>query len=44
MLEPRFQNRVTALISRFRRNSRGNVAVMFTIALLPILTAIGCAR
>jgi Flp pilus assembly protein TadG len=42
MLEPRFQNRVTALISRFRRNSRGNVAVIFTIALLPILTAIGC--
>jgi Flp pilus assembly protein TadG len=43
MLEPRSQNRVTALISRFRRNSRGNVAVIFTIALLPILTAIGCA-
>jgi Flp pilus assembly protein TadG len=43
MLEPRFQNRATALISRFRRNSRGNVAVIFTIALLPILTAIGCA-
>jgi Flp pilus assembly protein TadG len=43
MLEPRLPNRVTALISRFRHNSRGNVAVIFTMALLPILTAIGCA-
>ncbi|WP_296516535.1 pilus assembly protein TadG-related protein [Rhodopseudomonas sp.] len=27
----------------FRRNKRGNVAVIFAIALLPLLTAIGCA-
>jgi Flp pilus assembly protein TadG len=28
---------------RFRRDRRGNVAVIFTLALLPILTAIGCS-
>ena len=32
-----------SLIGRFRRDRRGNIAVIFTIALLPILTAIGCA-
>jgi Flp pilus assembly protein TadG len=30
-------------ISRFRRDQRGNIAVIFVIALIPILTAIGCA-
>jgi Flp pilus assembly protein TadG len=31
------------LTDRFRRDRRGNVAVIFTLALLPILTAIGCS-
>jgi Flp pilus assembly protein TadG len=43
MLEPRFSSRVRALVSRFRRDSRGNIAVIFTIAVLPILAAVGCA-
>src|ERR1700722_392887 len=43
MLEPRFHSRVRALVSRFRRDSSGNVAVIFTIAILPILAAVGCA-
>jgi Flp pilus assembly protein TadG len=43
MLEPRFRSRVRALVSRFRRDSSGNVAVIFTIAILPILAAVGCA-
>ena len=30
-------------ISRFRRDQRGNIAVIFVIALIPILTAVGCA-
>jgi Flp pilus assembly protein TadG len=30
-------------IARFRRDQRGNIAVIFTLALLPILSAIGCA-
>lgn len=30
-------------IGRFRRDSSGNVAVIFMLALLPILSAIGCA-
>jgi Flp pilus assembly protein TadG len=34
---------LTALLSRFRRNRRGNVAINFAIALLPILAAIGGA-
>jgi Flp pilus assembly protein TadG len=32
-----------SLIGRFRRDRRGNIAVIFAIALLPILTAMGCA-
>jgi Flp pilus assembly protein TadG len=32
-----------ALVSRFRRNSSGNIAVIFAIALLPIVAAVGCA-
>jgi Flp pilus assembly protein TadG len=31
------------LLSRFRRDQRGNVAVIFVLALMPILSAIGCA-
>jgi Flp pilus assembly protein TadG len=31
------------LISRFRRDQRGNIAVIFTIAILPIMAAVGCA-
>src|ERR1700692_235619 len=38
-----FQGRLTALLRRFRSNSSGNIAVIFAIALLPILTAIGAA-
>src|SRR5258708_7090021 len=30
-------------ISRFRRDSSGNVAVIFALALVPIVSAIGCA-
>jgi len=43
MLKSRFGNRLTSLIRRFRIDSRGNVAVIFVIALLPILEAVGCA-
>jgi Flp pilus assembly protein TadG len=31
------------LIDRFRNDQRGNIAVLFMLALLPILSAIGCA-
>jgi len=37
-----FQARLTALLRRFRSNSNGNIAVTFALALLPILSAIGC--
>lgn len=30
-------------ISRFRRDKSGNIALVFTLALLPILSAVGCA-
>ena len=30
-------------ISRFRRDKSGNIAVIFTLALVPILSSIGCA-
>jgi Flp pilus assembly protein TadG len=43
MSEPQSANRVTTLVSRFRRDKRGNIAVIFGICLLPILAAIGCA-
>jgi Flp pilus assembly protein TadG len=32
-----------ALLARFGRDKRGNIAVIFGIAVLPILTAVGCA-
>jgi Flp pilus assembly protein TadG len=35
--------RITALISRFRRDTRANIAVIFAIATVPIITAVGCA-
>lgn len=31
------------LSGRFRRDSRGNIAIIFALALLPVLLAIGCA-
>ena len=34
---------VFANIGLFRHDSSGNIAVIFTLALLPILSAIGCA-
>jgi len=36
-------SRITAPVSRFRRDTRANIAVLFTIATVPILTAVGCA-
>jgi Flp pilus assembly protein TadG len=43
MLKLRFSGRPAKLFSRFAGNSKGNVAVIFAIASIPILTAIGCA-
>jgi len=43
MSGPRNSSRFAALISPFRRDKKANVAVTFAIALVPILTAIGCA-
>ena len=36
-------HRIDRLVSRLRRDSRANVAVTFAIALVPIITSIGCA-
>jgi Flp pilus assembly protein TadG len=30
-------------LSRFRRDKRGNVAIIFTVAAIPLISAIGCA-
>jgi Flp pilus assembly protein TadG len=35
--------RITALISRFRRDTRANIAVIFALATVPLITAVGCA-
>ena len=35
--------RITDLIARFRRDTRANIAVIFAIASVPIITAVGCA-
>src|SRR5580704_17894566 len=35
--------RITALIQRFRRDTKGNIVVMFAIATVPLITAVGCA-
>ena len=34
---------LSRLMSRFRRDQSGNIAVIFTLACLPLITAIGCA-
>src|ERR1700681_4596592 len=31
------------LIGRFRRDRRGNIAVIFAVACVPLISAIGCA-
>ena len=31
------------LLGRFRRDQRGNIAVIFALSLIPLLSAIGCA-
>src|SRR3979490_1285456 len=36
-------NRATALVSRFLHDKKANLAVIFAIAILPILSGIGCA-
>jgi Flp pilus assembly protein TadG len=43
MSEPRFLSRLASPLRRFRRDSRGNIAVIFALAILPILASIGCA-
>jgi Flp pilus assembly protein TadG len=43
MSAPRFSTRLFRLISRFRHDKKANIAVIFVVALIPILTAIGCA-
>ena len=35
--------RLQQCISRFRRNQRGNVAIIFGLAAIPLVSAIGCA-
>ena len=39
----RILNRIMAPIARFPRDTNGNIAMIFALALLPILTAVGCA-
>jgi Flp pilus assembly protein TadG len=36
-------SRLIALLSRFRRDNKANIAVIFALSVLPIATAIGCA-
>jgi Flp pilus assembly protein TadG len=43
MSEPRLLSRLTSLIRRFRLDSRGNIAVIFGLSILPIVSAVGCA-
>jgi Flp pilus assembly protein TadG len=43
MKAPRVLSRMTALLSRFRHDNKGNLAVIFAIAAVPVITAIGCA-
>jgi Flp pilus assembly protein TadG len=35
--------RLYQCVSRFRRDQRGNIAVIFTIAVIPLISAMGCA-
>jgi Flp pilus assembly protein TadG len=43
MAKAGFRDRLTGLVRRFRSDNSGNIAVIFVIALLPLLSAIGCA-
>jgi Flp pilus assembly protein TadG len=43
MAKAGFSGRLTATLRRFRRDASGNLAITFAIALLPVLSAIGCA-
>jgi Flp pilus assembly protein TadG len=43
MFKQRFLDRLSKLAWRFGRNSNGNVAVIFAIACVPMLVAVGCA-
>jgi Flp pilus assembly protein TadG len=42
MPESRMPSRLIALLSRFRRDNKANIAVIFALSVLPIATAIGC--
>ena len=35
--------RLQQYLSRFRRDKRGNVAIIFAIAAIPLISAVGCA-
>ena len=35
--------KLVSLIDRFRRDQRGNIAVIFVIACVPLISAVGCA-
>ena len=35
--------RLQQYLSRFRRDKRGNVAIIFAVAAIPLISAIGCA-
>jgi Flp pilus assembly protein TadG len=43
MPAPRIATDLIALISRFANDSRANLAVIFALALIPLLAAVGCA-
>jgi Flp pilus assembly protein TadG len=43
MLKRRYAIRLAKLISHFGRSSKANVAVIFALACIPMLTAVGCA-
>ena len=43
MLKRRYATRLAKLISHFGRSNNANVAVIFALACIPILTAVGCA-
>ena len=43
MAKTGFAGGLMDLARRFRSDSRGNIAITFTLALLPIVSAIGCA-
>jgi Flp pilus assembly protein TadG len=34
---------IVSCIKRFRQNQRGNVAMIFALALVPLIAAVGCA-